>query len=215
MTLKLVEAPEFDKRNGALIEGRCRFWLRRVVPYTAEQLGLVDLTEAGPLPRVAISRRALLIMHNPSTADATHNDPTMRAVLDFARGWRCCEVTVVNVNPVRCTNPALLDAPTEAEAIANAGIIAGALDEKPDLIVCAWGAIKRKWFGHVAGVLEVVRKHAREGQPLGCLGVTKDGHPRHPLFVERTKISDPEPYEPGHFYQLDPKIEELRRLGRR
>lgn len=47
------------------------------------------------------------------------------------------------------------------------------------IIVAAWGV-----HGGLLGRAEAVVRmlHAR-GQKLHCLGETKDGHPRHPLYV--------------------------------
>jgi hypothetical protein len=45
--------------------------------------------------------------------------------------------------------------------------------------VCAWGA-----NADPARVLQVVRIFKNEGAKLWCLGTTKTGAPRHPLYVK-------------------------------
>ncbi len=116
------------------------------------------------------------VLLNPSTADATHDDPTLRRCIGFARRWGYGSLTVVNLFALRATNPRALraaDAPVGAEN--DAHIIAAC--EGAARIVCGWG-------NH--GIL-----HARDiavcglllDFPLWCLGTTKQSQPKHPLYV--------------------------------
>jgi hypothetical protein len=106
---------------------------------------------------------AAFIMLNPSTADALDDDATIRRVSGFARSWTAGGILVLNLFALRATDPRQLR-------------------QHPDPVgpvVCAWGV-----HGVLADrdqrVLELLR--ARCVRPL-CLGTTKDGHPRHPLYV--------------------------------
>lgn len=139
------------------------------------------------------------VMLNPSTADAEADDPTIRRCVGFARreGWAGIEV--VNLFPYRATDPdTLVDVedlehfPFGDEAIRQ--VIAQQADIGP--VVAAWGAgyakvmsarrAKHGQFGRMAidDRPAVVRSiAARTGARLSCLGVTKDGAPRHPLMV--------------------------------
>ena len=45
------------------------------------------------------------IMLNPSTADALHDDPTIRRCVGFAKAWGCGALIVVNLFAVRATSP--------------------------------------------------------------------------------------------------------------
>src|SRR3954454_15761859 len=51
-------------------------------------------------------RTATFIMLNPSTADATNDDPTIRRCIGFARQWGCGRLAVLNLFAVRATDPA-------------------------------------------------------------------------------------------------------------
>ena len=44
-------------------------------------------------------------MLNPSTADETTDDPTIRRVIDFSRRWGFSRLIVVKLVPLRSTDP--------------------------------------------------------------------------------------------------------------
>lgn len=44
-------------------------------------------------------------MHNPSTADAKEDDPTIRRIIGFSKLWGYGGIIVTNLSPYRCTNP--------------------------------------------------------------------------------------------------------------
>jgi hypothetical protein len=89
---------------------------------------------------------------------------------------------VLNLFAFRSTNPTALlgaDDPVGPENDATiADVLSGA-----ELVVCAWGAFANG--GRSAEVLELVAAPH-------CLGVTKDGSPRHPLYVRAS--TDPLPW---------------------
>ena len=115
------------------------------------------------------------IMLNPSTADDSVDDPTIRRVCAFSRAWGRGGIIVVNLFALRATDPAELSragdpvGPQNDEAIRQA--IFGLT------VIAAWGAhpFARQRSMEVVKMLPHVN--------LRCLGVTKDGFPRHPLYV--------------------------------
>lgn len=117
------------------------------------------------------------IMLNPSTADADVDDPTIRRCIGFAKREGCGALVVVNVFPFRATKPADLwrqDAPTRNGGPEGEIYLERAVRESA-LIIAAWGADTRgceHWIKF---------RHSRR---LMCLGKTRDGHPRHPLYVK-------------------------------
>lgn len=119
------------------------------------------------------------VMLNPSTADATHDDPTMRRVMTFSRGHSM--LRVVNLYALRSPNPADLKKVPLEEAVGplNDAHIESALGWA-DTVVLAWGTN----VPHPARARHVLRSLERIGKPAVSLGhQTVSGHPQHPLFV--------------------------------
>jgi len=117
---------------------------------------------------------------NPSTADATVDDPTIRRCSRFARDWRFGRLVVVNLFAYRATDPRILRSVDDPIGSRNNGAIqAHCLSAQR--IVAAWGT-----HGALAGRAEHVLRFLR--RPY-CLGVTKSGSPRHPLYLAaRTRL---------------------------
>lgn len=128
---------------------------------------------------------ALFIMLNPSTATAEVDDPTIIRCRKRAERAGCGSLTVVNLFAYRATNPDALALASDPVGPANDAWITVALANQPSLVVAAWGgsAVKagaRLAADRVTRVLELINAH---DVPVKCLGTTKDGYPRHPLYV--------------------------------
>lgn len=118
------------------------------------------------------------VMLNPSTADADIDDPTIRRVARFTRDAGYAAAIVANLYALRATNPADLAAhpdPVGPENDTVLGSLTRAAGDTP--IVAAWG--NNAPPDRVRAVLSGPLHHAR----LHCLGTTKGGQPRHPLYV--------------------------------
>ncbi|MCP4804308.1 MAG: DUF1643 domain-containing protein [Proteobacteria bacterium] len=116
------------------------------------------------------------VMLNPSTADATTNDPTIRRTIGFARREGAGRLLVVNLWSRRATRPAdlrLLLRP--GGGAKNDRALLDAADAAEHVVV-AWG-VHGAWRGRDRTVARMLDR------PLLCLGTTRDGHPRHPLYV--------------------------------
>lgn len=120
----------------------------------------------------------LWVMLNPSTADGAVDDPTIRRCMAFSRRWGAPGIEVVNLYALRSTNPKGLRYPDDV-GIMNHQVMAGAAARAWRIIV-AWGANRA---ATPAVVVEAVRALTAGGQTLWCLGRTKSGAPRHPLYV--------------------------------
>ncbi|OQY98832.1 MAG: hypothetical protein B6D36_17070 [Planctomycetes bacterium UTPLA1] len=111
---------------------------------------------------------------NPSTADETTDDPTVRRCVRFAQSWGYGGVLLTNLFAYRSKDPAALPSVSDPVGPDNDRWIAWS-NERSVLSVAAWG---------VGGSLH---QRDREVLPLltnpHCLGITKGGAPRHPLYL--------------------------------
>ena len=121
------------------------------------------------------------VMLNPSTADAMQDDPTIRRCIGFARRWECATLYVVNLSPLRATNPReLLRAgpePDEVQAENRYWLRYAA--ERANIIVAAWG----NHGGAENRARMVLADFKSRGVSISALGWNKTGHPMHPLYV--------------------------------
>lgn len=130
----------------------------------------------------ASDRVALFIMLNPSTADAQQDDPTIRRCMGFARSMECGLLVVVNLFAYRSKSPKILMSAPEPVGPENDRHISAAAVEA-DLsggkIVCAWGA----HGGHLGRAAVVMRSLLLSVCEPVSLGETRNGSPRHPLYL--------------------------------
>lgn len=132
--------------------------------------------------------RMCWIMLNPSTADAEQDDPTIRRCIDFTRRWGYGGLVVGNLYALRATDPAQLAAhPDPVGPENNEYLRAMAADSA--MVVCAWGAhpMATRRSAQVRIML------AEAGVQLWCLGTTRSGAPRHPLYVPASTALVPWP----------------------
>lgn len=118
-------------------------------------------------------------MLNPSTADAFQDDPTIRRCIGFARREGCGGIAVVNLFAWRATDPdklPILDAdkagPDNDRQVAET--------VKGRRVVVAYGAHPS---AHPFIVLPFLERLRASASSVHCLGTTKSGAPRHPLYV--------------------------------
>ena len=121
-----------------------------------------------------------VVMMNPSKAGAFVTDPTITRCVGFARRDGYGGLEVGNLYGFRATNPDDLLTADDPAGPDNDRMLADLASLSP-LVVVAWGALAARMPGGRAG--EVAAILTRGGAELRCLGVTKDGHPRHPLYV--------------------------------
>lgn len=120
----------------------------------------------------------LFIMLNPSTADAFTEDPTIRRCMGFAKTWGHSGLVVGNLYALRATNPKELWKADNPIGRNNDYWLKQMMSETKD-VVCAWGnnaqPDRAREFINIARELYV---------NLWCLGINKDGSPRHPLYIK-------------------------------
>lgn len=142
--------------------------------------------ELGPTPDEDL--RCLFVMLNPSTADAFIDDPTIRRCVGFARSWGYSSLSVVNLFAFRATDPGSMMRAADPVGPENDHWLR-VCAVRASLVVAAWGTNG----GHLDRDRHVLELLQREhGKSVYCLGVTRSGQPRHPLYVNG-QIS-PEPF---------------------
>jgi hypothetical protein len=117
------------------------------------------------------------IMLNPSTADASRDDATIRRCIGFSLNWGFGGIEVYNLFALRATNPVALLESKDPVGEKNDEYLKAIPAERQ--IICAWGA-----FPHYADRLVGREKHVLmmlTGRNIRCLGYTKNGYPRHPV----------------------------------
>lgn len=122
------------------------------------------------------------VMLNPSTADANIDDPTIRRCMSFARREGMGGIVAANLYALRATDPKALKLVNNPAGVGNSDAlaeIAGDAKAYDVPLVCAWGA-----HGTILSTYQACDELKSGGARLVCLGKTKDGFPRHPLYVK-------------------------------
>ncbi len=124
----------------------------------------------------------LFVMLNPSTADASNDDPTIRRCIAFAKSWGYGGIWVVNLFALRTPSPKemmLHPQPNPSDAEYQMKTVMSFVREKNGMCIAAWGA--HGWWQQQNQ--RVIKWFHDEKIPLYALGFTKDGHPKHPLYI--------------------------------
>lgn len=124
----------------------------------------------------ATQNKVLFIGLNPSTADATIDDPTIRRCIGFARSWGFGGLYMGNLFAFRSTDPRGLFSASDpvgpdndATLLELAGVVR--------LVVAAWGN-----HGAYLGQASHVRSLFRS---LSVLKLNRSGQPAHPLYLKK------------------------------
>jgi hypothetical protein len=126
-------------------------------------------------------RMILWLMLNPSTADASHDDQTIRTICVFSEAWGYHRVMVGNLYAYRTKDPKELfrAAKSGVDVVGpdNDRVLAemvGRSRTSGGIVMAAWGGNARP--DRVKAVQSIA------GGRLQCLKVNKDGSPVHPLY---------------------------------
>jgi len=129
---------------------------------------------------------------NPSTADEKKSDPTMRKVEGFAKKNGFDSVVMLNLYPLRATNPHGLPKETECDEellTQNVQEIAMVVPNHATILVC-WGnnISMRKYLRRSLSLI------AKELENKNCtyvaIGLTVCQDPKHPLYTTCEKFID-------------------------
>jgi hypothetical protein len=125
------------------------------------------------------SNYALIVGLNPSSADETSDDPTIRKCIKFAQSWGYDALCMVNLFAYRATKPSEMFSASSPIGEENDRIILE-LAQNANVVVAAWGV----WGAHLDR-----DKAVKNMLPnLTQLRLTKDGYPSHPLYLPPTLV---------------------------
>lgn len=127
------------------------------------------------------------VMLNPSTADATKDDPTIRRCVNFARTWGYGGIEVGNLFAYRTSDPKVLRRVSDPIGSENDFYLLQ-IQQRVEKIVVAWGN-SGSWQQRDRSILRLLSR----SQILYCLGVTLAGQPRHPLYAKEDTVLIPYP----------------------
>jgi len=118
---------------------------------------------------------------NPSTADETLDDPTLRRCVNFAKSWGYGKYVMVNLFAYRATKPQDLIKHDKPVGYKNNYYIKKQC-QNAERVVVAWGnqgnLLKRD-----KQVLKLLK-----GIPLKCFKITSKGQPAHPLYQSKDSV---------------------------
>ncbi len=123
------------------------------------------------------SNPLVFLMLNPSTADASLDDPTIRRCRRFSEDNGYTGIVVVNLYAYRATKPDDMLLASDPIGSDNDRFIREATHGRD--VCCAWGANANPQRAN--DVISLVKSCAAN---VYCLGKTKYGFPRHPLYVK-------------------------------
>lgn len=124
--------------------------------------------------------KVLFIMLNPSTADANNDDPTIRRCINFAKSWGYGGIFVGNLFAYRCTSPSelLCIQNPVSDKIFEYELALIKMRRQSRIAICAWGNSK---------IIEKLNPRHKPLRlidiPLSYLELSKDGTPKHPLYL--------------------------------
>lgn len=126
--------------------------------------------------------RLTWIMLNPSSANEVEDDPTIRRCQSFARAWGHSGVYIVNLFAYRSTDPKKLRKVADPVGPKNNMVILSSVLHS-SRVVAAWG-IHGSLLARADKVMDLLAPHCS----LLCLGRTKGGQPRHPLYLRQNTV---------------------------
>ena len=128
----------------------------------------------------------LFVGLNPSTANESIDDPTIRRLIGYAQQWGYGRLLVGNLFALRSPTPtSLFSAPNPVGNPANDAALLR-LTGQAELIVAAWGN-DGVYLNRSHDVQDLLKSY-----PLHCLKKNKSGEPSHPLYLK--KILRPIPF---------------------
>lgn len=119
-------------------------------------------------------------MLNPSTADESVDDPTIRKCMEFVKTWEYQYLVVTNLFALRSPAPERLYTFPEPIGEENNWFIEEVCDIST-MVICAWGN-----HGLLNGRYAFVKNLIAKKKKPRILNLNASGQPTHPLYLSVT-----------------------------
>lgn len=165
--------PDFMKRETVFSEDRVyryTLWREWALPSGMPYL----------LPLKRQSDYVQFIGLNPSTADETNDDPTIRRCIGFAKRWGFGAMCMTNLFAFRATAPEVMKAQTHPIGTDNFQWLLR-IANGAGMIIAAWG----KHGNHLGHAEDIINRIKVQQIKIHHLGTNRDGTPKHPLYLLR------------------------------
>lgn len=174
----------FDESDNAEFSP-CRQWR-----YTLHR----QWEESAEFPQIGGGNQGVaFLMFNPSTADETTNDPTIRKCIGFAKRWGYGRLIILNLFAYRSTDPTAIARVHDPVGPLNMYWIRKSIKECRE-VICAWGCGQHMKQDRLRDAPSLAYHAMKLDEPylhIQCLGRREDGHPRHPLMLPYTTPREP------------------------
>ena len=127
--------------------------------------------------KTASSSYVVFVGLNPSTADESTDDPTLRRCIGFSQDWGYESLCMVNLFAYRTTNPKNLRTAKSPVGKRTNRFLLDAIDNA-DIVVAAWGN-NGMFLDRDKEVMKMITRKTY------CLGLTKYNQPKHPLYIQK------------------------------
>jgi hypothetical protein len=124
------------------------------------------------------AKRVMFVMLNPSKATEVQNDPTVERCERRARALGYGGFCVTNIFAWRATDPRDMRAAVDPVGPENDDVLLRNTDWA-DHIIAAWGT----HGAHLDRGIAVASMLRQQPKALFHLGLSKAGHPKHPLYL--------------------------------
>jgi hypothetical protein len=162
--------------NGA--DGASPATMLRTARFSDDEQYRYSLGRLWNIPAEGKPRGVCWVMLNPSTADHEKEDPTITRCITRSRELGYDGLVICNLFALRSTDPKYLIGHPDPVGPDNERTIEYWTD-KCGLVVAAWG----QSFPKSHDVYVYRKLKALRAAGAMCLGKTKSGQPRHPLYV--------------------------------
>ncbi|MBS0988958.1 DUF1643 domain-containing protein [Acetobacter okinawensis] len=121
------------------------------------------------------------VMLNPSTADASMDDPTIRRCIGFAERLNASGIVVVNLCAFRAALPSDMFAARDPVGPENHTAVLEAVDAA-NKVIAAWGNDGGRIIRSNPAAEMIAGAVKNSGKAFSLGELTKQGHPWHPLY---------------------------------